>query len=51
MNGVHRGGFFSTGKVLNVRCGGVRWERARTFVTGYIGFLCEWCYPRGKHLG
>ena len=46
VKGVYRGGYFDTGKVLNVRCGGVRWTNPRT-VIGYgndVGFLCyEWC--------
>ena len=32
MNGVYRGGYFDTGKVLNARCGGVRWTNPRKSV-------------------
>ena len=38
MNGVARGGFYSTSQVLNVRCGGLRWERVRTYAGDRVGF-------------
>lgn len=46
MNGVYRGGCVNTGQVLNVRCGGVRWARVRTYVSTNIGFRCG-SVPRG----
>jgi len=46
VNGVARGGFYSTSQVLNVRCGGLRWERVRTYTGDRVGFRCEWCAER-----